>query len=1549
MRASLPALSVCTLLFPAAVPCAAQLCALDVFVANDQSGSVSAIENTQSRQFISALFNGMQPWGNGPGESRMAIADWDSPSVWLQFGFPSVGANYTTLLSDVLAYQTAPRALLGGTDPYTALLSTFQQIGQTPVVGRVAKPVIVLMTDAACVQVPAALSTLATQVKNNGVYLIVVAIEAASSCPALAGTNVASPGGYFAAPTYSDLVSANVQLVQDMINAGCVGAPDPTYDLTIALNAFNASGCVTPTPNYSVDYTVTNGPWADFTGALVVSFYDGDPSLPTTNLLAVQNAGAMNIAAGGSYSGTFTHAALGATNMLYAVVNYDGAAPGHAPPVPGILNGTTAVADESATFNNESNGAARVNDPVTCPPQAIITTGISSNGTGCNDLVTYEITICNTGDAPALLTPTLPIAVPGAVLLTDLNQPGNYASELDWATYYGGTLLEEGRAVVTDAAGNVYLAGTTRSTASIATAGARLVAAPANRNAFLAKFNSAGVRQWATYYGGAGADYGMGVTCDAAGNVYLVGFTESTTGIATAGTFQTAFSGSTDAYIVKFSSAGVRQWGSYFGGTSTEEGYSVALDGAGGVYLAGITQGSTNLASAGAHQTAFAGISDQFLAKFNATTGARLWSTYHGGANEDIAANVACDPAGNAYLVGETTSPAGIASAGSFQPAFVADEVYLAKFNSAGVRQWSTYFGGPDVEEQPSVACDANGSVFLSGTTDSDAGIAYNTLHQSFRGGNKDGFVAKFDGAGNVVWSTYAGGSDTEDLTDVAIDPTGKVVVAGFTQSPDLIATTGSFKETIDPASDDAFVMKFYGDGTLSWGTYFGGDDNEEQYSVAVNTAGDIYIAGFTPSLIDVATAGAHQTVNNSNDDAYLAKFGEHELPLLLGAGACIVRQYVYDYSGVAAGTYDLSMGIAATAVNVGDAAPSVLPDQGFNAGGFLNIDGFNGAVHVTDNAVIPVAGTACPSGDLIAITVNIPATSSCGNGNYATATITITNSSGTTVNNTDLHLDLTGAGATFASEPYNLSAGTILAAPNVLDPAYPFVPYALYSFTGSQFLPVIALPPGTSTFQVDLNIGGTATNLSAQLDSIHTSLNATGQSNVATDAAGVVALTVPAIGGFACPGSIVAGGTLVFTGIAITGAASVQWSSTTVPVLAGGGSPAAPTLSYTPTPLDVANGFVAISLTALSAAGCDATESCQIAITNVAYDYGDAPIEYDMNINYQPPAAASTLFSGLVLGTTGPDPEPLANNSVLADGDGVEEDALSGNPYTAAWPGPGVPFALPVEATNTTTTKAYLHAYIDWNADGDFLDTLESSLNTVTKAAASGTATHLMQFVVPVGANPLGLFYIRLRLSIDSMAVTMPYMAAPRGETEDYVWESVGILPIELLAFSGTDEGARVRLDWSTATEANTGHFVVERSADASAYLPVGSTPAAGNSQAAVHYSLYDPDPLRGVAYYRLIEVDLDGAARTFGPIAVVHDGSGSPWIERTDPGAVVVHGLPEAADVRLSDMTGRTVPVPAAGEHGLRVSGLPTGVYGLTYHDPAGATHVLRFALDR
>ena len=137
-----------------------------------------------------------------------------------------------------------------------------------------------------------------------------------------------------------------------------------------------------------------------------------------------------------------------------------------------------------------------------------------------------------------------------------------------WGTYYGGTGQDYGLSCATDTSGNIYLAGITRSTSGIATTGAHQTNHGGYRDAFLVKFNSSGVRQWGTYYGGTREEYGNSCATDASGNIYLSGFTSSTSGMATTGAHQATFGGGDwDAFLVKFNSSGVRQWGTYYGGT----------------------------------------------------------------------------------------------------------------------------------------------------------------------------------------------------------------------------------------------------------------------------------------------------------------------------------------------------------------------------------------------------------------------------------------------------------------------------------------------------------------------------------------------------------------------------------------------------------------------------------------------------------------------------------------------------------------------------------------------------------------------------------------------------------------------------------------------------------------------------------------------------------------------------------------------------------------------------------------------------------------------
>jgi hypothetical protein len=211
----------------------------------------------------------------------------------------------------------------------------------------------------------------------------------------------------------------------------------------------------------------------------------------------------------------------------------------------------------------------------------------------------------------------------------------------------------------------VYLAGYTNSTTGtdIATTGAHQSANGGNDDAFLVKFNTSGVRQWGTYYGGSGVDEGWSCSTDASGNVYLAGVTSSNTGtvIATTGAHQSTNGGGTDAFLVKFNTSGVRQWGTYYGGSGSEEGNSCSTDATGNVYLAGYTPSNTGtvIATTGAHQSAFGGgFDDAFIVKFNAS-GIRQWGSYYGGSGDDRGYSCSTDASGNVYLAGYTHTNTG--------------------------------------------------------------------------------------------------------------------------------------------------------------------------------------------------------------------------------------------------------------------------------------------------------------------------------------------------------------------------------------------------------------------------------------------------------------------------------------------------------------------------------------------------------------------------------------------------------------------------------------------------------------------------------------------------------------------------------------------------------------------------------------------------------------------------------------------------------------------------------------------------------------------------
>lgn len=264
----------------------------------------------------------------------------------------------------------------------------------------------------------------------------------------------------------------------------------------------------------------------------------------------------------------------------------------------------------------------------------------------------------------------------------------------------------------------------------------------------IARYDTAGNQIWKTYYGGTGDDNISGLTSDKLGNVYMMGSTNSTSNIATVGSHQATIGGGYDNFIVKFDSTGVRQWGTYYGG-SGEEIYAVGLqplasDSRSEIYAVGMTNSPNNIATSGSHQDTLGGSYDGYIAKFN-ENGVRLWSTYIGGAETEAQGSVTCDPRGNVLYIGSTSSTNNIATPGAHLDTLAGvQNAFFAKFSTLGARLYSSYFGGNYAEWGNGIGSDPEGNILLTGLTGSNSGLASTGAFLTTYNGGIAAFAAKF-------------------------------------------------------------------------------------------------------------------------------------------------------------------------------------------------------------------------------------------------------------------------------------------------------------------------------------------------------------------------------------------------------------------------------------------------------------------------------------------------------------------------------------------------------------------------------------------------------------------------------------------------------------------------------------------------------------------------------------------------------------------------------------------------------------------------------------
>ena len=260
-----------------------------------------------------------------------------------------------------------------------------------------------------------------------------------------------------------------------------------------------------------------------------------------------------------------------------------------------------------------------------------------------------------------------------------------------------------------------------------------------------------------------------------------------------------------------------------------------------------------------------------------------LYSTYLGGSGADGATSVAVDGSGDAFVTGGATSvnfptanPLQKSNAGS-------SDVFIAELNPAGTSLvYSTYIGGSGFDKGTSIAIDSSGNAYVAGYTSSPnfptTSKAFETSYQG--NGKSEAFAMKLGASGaSLIYATYLGGTGGDFGQGIAVDSAGDAYVTGSTQSADF-PVAKPLQATIGGGSD-AFVTELNPAGdALVYSTFLGGSQSDSGQAIAVDSAGEAYVTGFTLST-DFPTQNPLQSSSGGGSDAFVAKLNSGGSALL--------------------------------------------------------------------------------------------------------------------------------------------------------------------------------------------------------------------------------------------------------------------------------------------------------------------------------------------------------------------------------------------------------------------------------------------------------------------------------------------------------------------------------------------------------------------------------------------------------------------------------------------------------------------------------------------
>lgn len=375
--------------------------------------------------------------------------------------------------------------------------------------------------------------------------------------------------------------------------------------------------------------------------------------------------------------------------------------------------------------------------------------------------------------------------------------------------------------------------------------------------------------------GGEDTEEGLDIAVDASGNIYITG---DFYGTATFGNTSITSNGGADIFVAKYNKSGSLIWVKKAGGTGSDYGENIAVDGNGNIYVTGRFKNTTTI---GAITLISAGVDDVFTAKYT-NSGEVEWAQKAGGNSNDEITGMVADIIGNVYITGNFKNSVffgntTIVSAGD-------KDIFIAKYDSGGILQWVEKAGGVSEDSSQGITIDANENVYITGYFYNISNFGNYSVTSA---GSSDIFTAKYNPLNDKwIWVNRAGGPSGDYGGDIVTNSKGEVLISGN------FSGTASFSGAFitSAGESDMFIVKYFSTGTLGGLKREGGIKDESPRRMAIDANDNIYITGV---FTGVSNLGSFSLASQGSADIFIAKFNAMGILEWARSAGGVITDYV--------------------------------------------------------------------------------------------------------------------------------------------------------------------------------------------------------------------------------------------------------------------------------------------------------------------------------------------------------------------------------------------------------------------------------------------------------------------------------------------------------------------------------------------------------------------------------------------------------------------------------------------------------------------------------